>query len=468
MSQAQPIAIAKSRRSSVFDIGGENSVNNFASSIDRSVNYLSKSYDSKHTVTSDLAADVIEEVDEIDALIFDDQQPVYDSIEVHSIKSIKLFKSTPIQTIFNSINVLIGLGILSIPLAFHLSGWILGILCISLAAFSTKQTAVILGKILDKHPNLKSYQDIGVYCFGEEIGFVIMIIFMLDLLGAGISMVLLFADSINTLINIDESNLKFGLCLVLIMLNCLPLRILSFLSLSGIICTSLTCGIICISGLIKPDSPGSLFNRMPTNIYPTSFIDFLFSLGLYMAPWGGHATFPEIFKDQLFPETYNHCMNYSFTFSYLVDLSTGVMGFLMFGKNITNEVSKNILITEGYPRWVGNTIVILMGLLPISKLPLISRPIVTIMDDKIGNSRFMKCINRIGLSLLFFLVSTVATDFGQVMALLGSLICFTVCLTLPCLYHIIACPESDKFFSLVGVFFGIVLAIAGTVAVFLK
>lgn len=468
MTHSHPIAITKSRRSSIFDIGGENSANNFASSIDRSVNYLSKSLDSKHTIISDLSAEEIEEVDEIDTIIFNNYQPVYDSIEVQSVKSIKLFKSTPSQTIFNSINVLIGLGILSIPLAFHLSGWILGVLCLSLAAFSTKQTAIILGKILDRHPNLKSYQDIGVFCFGENIGFLIMITFMLDLVGAGISMILLFSDSVNALVNIDVFKLKFGLCCVLIILNCLPLRLLSFLSLSGIICTSVTCGIIFTSGIIKTDSPGSLLDIMPTNLYPTSFIDFLFSLGLYMAPWGGHATFPEIYKDQLLPEKYGHCVNYSFTFSYLVDLSTGVLGFLMFGKNITNEVSKNILITKGYPGWVGNVIVSLMGLLPISKLPLISRPIVTILDDKVGDSRLMKGISRVGLSLFFLLLSTMATDFGQVMALLGSLICFTVCLTLPCLYYVIACPESDKFISGVGVFLGVTLAIAGTVAVFLK
>lgn len=89
-------------------------------------------------------------------------------------------KSTPIQTIFNSINVLIGLGILSLPLALHLSGWIAGFICITLAAYSTRYSATLLGRILKEIPYLKTYHDIGVHVYGPKIGFFILLSFTVD------------------------------------------------------------------------------------------------------------------------------------------------------------------------------------------------------------------------------------------------------------------------------------------------
>lgn len=490
-----------SRRNSLLDAGGAGSINNFASSVQRSVDYLSKSFDSKlnspihDTVQENDGEQTIDTIiDEVEDYIPNygstrepinsDAVSISDSIKdiVQNIRHNNIsrsnsihesiggpvmisLKSTPTQTIFNSVNVLIGLGILSIPLALHLSGWVIGIITLLFASISTKQTAVLLGRILEKYPQLQTYQDIGIFCYGNNIGFIILIIFTLDLIGAGISMILLFADSINAIIpSIPQFELKVFICSLLVILNFLPLRLLSFLSLLGIICTTCTCFAILIAGLSKTVSPGSLLTPMETNLFPNSLKNVFFSFGLFMAPWGGHATFPEIFKDQLKPSKFNKCMNISFTFSFMMDFLTGVFGFLMFGNNVEDEITKNILINEDYPIWISQLIVILMSILPISKLPLISRPIVTILDNKINN----KLINRILLSLVFLIATTMLTNFGKVMSLLGSLICFTVCLTLPCLYYLHTFPEipiREKIVWWIMVVIGIVGAIGGTIAV---
>lgn len=516
-----------SRRSSILDVGGVSSINNFASSLQRSVNYLAKSFDSSNDTDLDQRNPILTNSsinNDLNTVLINDELSNHinhDTDLIHSIPSnnnygsvneevidfesndgniIKIIKSndsetikiislksTPLQTIFNSINVLIGLGILSIPLALHLSGWILGIICITFAALITKQTSILLGRILKKHPQLKTYQDIGIFCFGEKIGVLILITFALDLLGAGISMILLFADSFNALSPdiFSKISLKLIITSLLMLLNFLPLRLLSFLSLSGIICTTLTCLIIGISGLIKIDSPGSLLNPMKTNLYPISTIDFLFALGLYLAPWGGHATFPEIYKDQLYPETYDNSMNYSFSFSYMIDLITGILGFLMFGELVDDEITKNILTTNGFPKWISTVIIILMGILPISKLPLISRPLLTILDNKVMQlfnknpkntskriTTLQKIFNRFILSLLFFLCSILLTNFGKVMSLLGSLICFTVCITLPGLYYLKIFNNEltarEKLLWRMIVVAGVVGAALGTIAVILK
>lgn len=502
-----PISV-RTRRGSIFDRGGMESLNNFASSVQRSVNYLSTSYDSHHNRSPILSADVLSPLlgsesshhyvfknattpsrEDSASNITANYQSIMDSghlltptisedieIEYEDDEIIKIVahKSTPTQTIFNSINVLIGLGVFSIPLAFHLSGWVLGIISLTFAAYSTKMAAILLGRVMKEYPHLRTYQDIGVYVFGRKIGIFILITFTLDLLGAGLSMIIMFADSFNTLFpSIEPLDLKLLIVSILFVLNFMPLRLLSFLSLVGIICTSTTCVTIFIAGFLKKESPGSLLETLPTNLWPLSTVDFFFALGLHLAPWGGLSTFPEIYTDMALPERYASCMNFSFSFAYLVDLLTGVLGFLMFGSIIEDEVTKSILKTEGYPRIIGTIVVVLMGFLPISKLPLVSRPIITALDTFTNShdNYFVYVGNRVGVSVVYLILSLLLTNFGVVMSLLGSAICFVICITLPLAYYLWLFPEigkSEKILWWVILSISIFGAIGGTLAVILK
>lgn len=496
--QAIPINRCENRRGRE----GSNSVNNFASSVKRSVDYLSGSLGSVGSKNSSRASSSSlipagtnnnnKSHIHSDSFMENERTPllssrstIVDPINEESVSSVGtdqsnrsvldyvgdvqtaeescfseeasalsrvmsvgtyMRRSTQMQTIFNSINVLIGLGILSVPLGFHLAGWIPGMICLLLAALSTGYTAILLGRILARVPQVKTYQDIAVYVYGRSIGYFILATFSLDLYGAGVSMIILFSDSFNALLpNLSPYLLKTGLCTLLLFLNMMPLRFLSFLSLTGIICTTLTFLIIVVSGFLKQARPGSLLHPMVTNLFPTSFIRFCFSLGLFLAPWGGHATFPEIYSDQQRPNTFSSSMKTTFSFCYLINAMTGVAGFLMYGAGIDSEVTRNILLTKNYPVVLKTAIVALMGLLPLSKLPLVCRPLVT-AADKIGINKYhkgkpycsipRKLLNRAVISIVYLASALLITSFGKVMSLLGSAICFTVCITLPVLFYL--------------------------------
>lgn len=47
-----------------------------------------------------------------------------------------------------------------------------------------------------------------------------------------------------------------------------------------------------------------------------------------------------------------------------------VAGLLMFGDDIMDEVTSNILVTEGYPRALSVCIVIFVAIIPLTKIPL--------------------------------------------------------------------------------------------------
>lgn len=146
-------------------------------------------------------------------------------------------QSTVYQTILNSTNVLIGVGILTLPLGIRYSGWIFGLLFLTISAITTAYTASLLGKCLEIDNNLITFSDIAYVAFGYKGQILIGITFTLELLGACVALVVLFADSLTLLMpgwGLFEFKVLCGL--IMIPLSFVPLRFLGYTSSLGIIC----------------------------------------------------------------------------------------------------------------------------------------------------------------------------------------------------------------------------------------
>lgn len=149
-------------------------------------------------------------------------------------------QSTVPQTVFNSVNVLIGVGLLSLPLGMKYAGWLLGLSFLLFAAVTTAYTAKILAKCLDFDRSLVTYADVAYISFGHHARIVTSLLFCLELVGACVALVVLFADSLHALIP-GPSILHWKIIcgFVLLPLNFVSLRLLSVTSILGILsCTS--------------------------------------------------------------------------------------------------------------------------------------------------------------------------------------------------------------------------------------
>jgi vesicular inhibitory amino acid transporter len=155
------------------------------------------------------------------------------------------------------------------------------------------------------------------------------------------------------------------------------------------------------------------------------------------------------------------------------------LGYLMFGAKISDQVTKSIIIEEGFPSWIKIIIVIFMGILPVSKGPLILRPLITIVDQVTLNkstispkgdyNTIIKFVNRVLVICVFLTTALIFTDFGKIMSFLGSAICVAVCLVFPLSFYLklfydeLSALKKALYFT--GIFFAVVLAIVGTAAV---
>lgn len=163
-------------------------------------------------------------------------------------------QSTLPQTVFNSTNVLIGVGLLSLPMGFKYAGWLCGMVTLFLCAAVTAYTARLLAKCMDLDPSLITFSDLAFISFGRNARIATSFLFTLELLAANVALIVLFADSLDLLFTgfLSVTGWKIVCSLILIPLQFLPLRLLSFTSIVGILSCffskSCTPGLICIWG----------------------------------------------------------------------------------------------------------------------------------------------------------------------------------------------------------------------------
>lgn len=153
-----------------------------------------------------------------------------------NVVNVVVGQSTLPQTIFNSVNVLIGVGLLALPLALRYSGWVPGLIFFAFAAATTKYTAALLAKCLDVDNSLITFADLAYVSFGPKARVATSILFSLELIATCVALVVLFADSLDALIpgwGIMEWKIVCGV--FLIPLAFMPLRMLSFTSILGIL-----------------------------------------------------------------------------------------------------------------------------------------------------------------------------------------------------------------------------------------
>lgn len=121
-------------------------------------------------------------------------------------------KSNFLQSVFNAVNVLVGVGILALPLSFRLAGWLYGSLIFLFCCMATNYTAKVIVKCLshtssssteatteggedqqqqheeqqhDSHGGGGTYGDMGQIAFGDKGRTLISTIFVIELITIG-------------------------------------------------------------------------------------------------------------------------------------------------------------------------------------------------------------------------------------------------------------------------------------------
>ncbi|KAG7099387.1 hypothetical protein E1B28_001242 [Marasmius oreades] len=389
-------------------------------------------------------------------------------------------QSTFGQTLFNSIAILLGIGVLSEPLAFAYAGWILGTILIVSYGFLSCYTAKILARIIKADPRLRSYADIGRKAFGPRSTLFISIMFCLELFAVSVVLVTLYADSLHAVIPTYSANTyKVWGLLLLIPTVFLPLSVLSYTSILGILSTVLLVFVVLGDGLTKKDHPGSLWNPAHTSLNFSSWTNLGLAYGLFMAGFSGHAVIPSLARDMANPEDFDTMINWAFIVATSIYTLIGYVGYLMFGENVSDEISTDLLKTSGYNPYLNEIALWMLVVSPLSKFALTTQPLNSALEVLFGTESavstpedmamkmagsiwdFFSSLQRILVTLASVSVSIAVPEFSAMMAFLGSFSAFMLCIIGPVAAKVALereCGLADGVILAIGV----VMAVWGT------
>ncbi|KAI8641234.1 transmembrane amino acid transporter protein-domain-containing protein [Parasitella parasitica] len=396
-------------------------------------------------------------------------------------------KSTFVQSVFNSVNVLVGIGVLALPLAFRCAGWLMGSLIFLFCSLSTNYTAKLIARCLDAWPNSATYGDMGAAAFGSDrVRAFVSVIFVVELMTIGVAMVVLLGDGIVSLFpSTDMISIRIVSFIGLTPMLFLPIRKLAYTSLIGIISCACLVTIVIYDGISKTEKPGSLLDPMYTEVIPSEMYNLPLSFGLMMAGFAGHAVFPAIYRDMENPKQYEAMVDITYIITVGVYITMAIAGYTMFGLETMQEITQNLASTPGYSKWVNRLAIWLIVLTPIAKYGLMMNPVSITYElwitsyanveawCKYHNWRrqFITGLGRVMASLMVILVATVFPGFDRVMSLLGALFSFGISAIFPLICYVklfqgeITFKESFLIYSLLTV--SVIMAITGTVWSFL-
>ena len=305
-------------------------------------------------------------------------------------------KSTFCQTWFNTVNALIGVGILSMPLVFSQCGWLGGFMLFMLCGGVTNWSGKLLARILRRDPKLQTYVDIGTYALGSGVRVWISVLFCMEMFMVAVALIILFGDSLAVLVYgyrqepSPAAMILFKVVGFVVAMPTLflPLSFLSPISLLGLSSILFLFAVLLLDGLMKRSAPGSLWEPASTTWMP-KWSGMGLGFGLLMSGYSAHPIIPSLYRDMQDPSKFDRMLNVAYATTAFLYMAVASTGYLMFGDQVSDEVSTDLARTPGMPAALTTACVCLLVINPVTKFGLALRPVQGLFESLLGVSQSM-------------------------------------------------------------------------------
>lgn len=378
---------------------------------------------------------------------------------------------TFLRTVFNGLNTLAGLGILSVPYALASGGWLTLVLFVLIAVICF-YTGILLKRCMDSNSFVRTYPDIGELAFGLKGKILVATFMYLELYLVSIEFLVLEGDNLDKLFPTKGWDL-FGLMkidgkqgfVLLAAFIVLPttwmrnLGVLAYVSFGGVLSSLIL--VVCIIWSGVGDGVGFNENGMLLDWsgIPTA-------LSLFVFCYSGHAVFPTIYTSMRDKSQFRKMMVICFSLGTVCFSTVAVTGYMMFGQNVNSQITLN-LPTEK----ISSKIAIYTTIItPLTKYALLITPVANALEEMFGVSknRTISLLLRTLLVISTTIAALVLPFFGYLSALTGSFLSTTASVLLPCTCYLKISKASknkfgfEKLVIVVIIMFGTCIAIMGT------
>ncbi|KAK4480969.1 hypothetical protein RD792_011831 [Penstemon davidsonii] len=334
------------------------------------------------------------------------------------------------QSLFNAINALCGIGILSTPYALKEGGWF-SMLLLFVFGMITCYTGVLLKRCLESSSQLHTYPDIGQAAFGISGRICIAMILYVELYSSCVEYLIMMSDNLSAFfpnIEMDIAGIhlnSYQICAIISTLVILPtvwlrnLSLLSYISVGGVVTLILVVLCLLWVGVVgevgfHPSGKALDLTRLPLTI------------GIYSFCYGSHSVFPNIYSSMKEPSRFPSVLVISFVIAGLLYAGVAVCGFLMFGEATDPQFTLNLPTKMVASKVAGWTVVVA----PVTKFALTITPVALGLEELLPSnqqrSHGVSILIRTILVVSTLIVALTVPYFGSMMALIGSFLVMLV------------------------------------------
>lgn len=342
--------------------------------------------------------------------------------------------STFMQAVFNLVNIMMGIGLLTLPFALKSSGWI-GIVLLWIMGFVTNYTGKALvdcaNAIQERSGSQKKvgYEEIAEAAFGTIGRLIVSSIIYIELFGTCAILLVCEGDNLFNILGATAAAANSAGYMLLAALVVIPtlwlpdLRSLSPLGAAGLSATVCVTSAV-IYNLVTGNFPGGV-----TTLADWSTLPLLF--GIMTFCYSGHGVFPSIQASMKEPKLFPKVLDTAFLIVATLCTLMGAAGYYMYGSNACD------LIVFNLPKGIIASIcgcLILVN--PVAKFALTLEPVsAAVQNAASATAGFKRLVVRTAVGLAVLLAARSIPFLALLMSFIGSLMTISVSVTFPALCH---------------------------------
>eukprot|EP00775_Hariotina_reticulata_P005906 gene5906-6147_t len=321
--------------------------------------------------------------------------------------------STTWQAAFNAVNILCGVGLLTTPYAMAITGISSLLLLMGIGAIAC-YTGRLLALCMTTSPAIRTYPDIGQAAFGRFGRLLVSVLLYLELFSCCVDFLILEGDNLSAVFP-GAAAKAFGYTLTakqtLILLAAvavLPtvwlrdMSLLSYLSVGGIFASV---ALLVLVGWEAVAITGFPHDQPPLVTWPGVPI----SIGLFCFCFSGHAVFPSLYASMRTKAHFPWLLVMSFSVVVLIYGSMAVMGALMFGPDVSENITLDM--QQAAPRAVPTVLAMWLVIInPVAKIALTLAPVAMAVEELLevrhGTWQFIAASVTLRTALLAVVVAT--------------------------------------------------------------